>query len=295
MSLSAVSSGEESQIKNAFSSFRKIDASSYKNQYKNARLRYYETEPYKGMPAVVPFDLKNGWYAAMKQTLPVGANIQTYEASGRVSSFYLCNTGGNGLEEFQTIGDDICEMINTGTGMPYNAFHRLDEKEARNIINKAVEAIKQASNIPESQRKGYVSILGQRVQVGEPAVDVPQFECQDFMSPKECLLLFNLCDPVICPSSRCDFGGAYPVKDVVQTGVIGSIALCLPNFKEGIIVPVCLTGVQAGIDGFLSIKTSYRDCLNESLETGKMVGICDEIYSIYICDFFWKQALWQIL
>ncbi|OGJ16533.1 hypothetical protein A3K74_00290 [Candidatus Pacearchaeota archaeon RBG_13_33_26] len=291
VSLSAVSSGEESQIKNAFSSFRKIDASSYKNQYKNARLRYYETEPYKGMPAVVPFDLKNGWYAAMKQTLPVGANIQTYEASGRVSSFYLCNTGGNGLEEFQTIGDDICEMINTGTGMPYNAFHRLDEKEARNIINKAVEAIKQASNIPESQRKGYVSILGQRVQVGEPAVDVPQFECQDFMSPKECLLLFNLCDPVICPSSRCDFGGAYPVKDVVQTGVIGSIALCLPNFKEGIIVPVCLTGVQAGIDGFLSIKTSYRDCLNESLETGKMVGICDEIYSIYICDFFWKQAL----
>ncbi len=270
--------------------FQRYDSSSYNNQYKNAELKYYETEPYKGLPAIVPFDLNKGWYAAIKQTLPTGSNIASYEASGRVSSFYLCNVGANGLEE-NIGGDDICEMINTGTGQPYDQFAGLSESEAKSIVDKAVQAIEQASRISETQRKGYVSILGQRIKVGEPAADIPDFQCQDFMSPKECLILFNLCDPVICPSSRCNLGGAYPVRDVVQSGVVGSVALCLPNAKEGIVVPVCLTGIKAGIDGFLSVKQSYRDCLQESLDTGKMVGICDEIYSIYMCDFFWKQAL----
>ncbi len=270
--------------------FQRFDSSSYNHQYKNAELSYYETEPYKGMPAIVPFDLNKGWYAAVRQALSAGSNIASYEASGRVSSFYVCNVGENGLEE-NIGGDDVCQLINTGTGQAYNQFPGLSESEAKSIINKAVQAVEQASKISESQRKGTVSVLGQRIKVGEPAVDIPDFECQDFMSPKDCLLLFNVCDPVTCPSSRCDLGGAYPVKDVVQSGVVGSIALCLPNAKEGIILPVCLTGIKAGIDGFLSVKQSYRDCLQESLDTGKMVGICDEIYSIYICDFFWKQAL----
>jgi hypothetical protein len=111
------------------------------------------------------------------------------------------------------------------------------------------------------------------------------------MSPKDCHLLFNLCDPVVCPSDRCDFGGAYPVQDVVQSGIVGSLALCLPNFKEGIYIPVCLTGVKAGIDGFLSVMQAYSDCLNENLETGRTVGMCDKIHSVYLCEFFWKQSL----
>jgi len=271
--------------------FQRYDASSYQNQYKNAQLRYYETEPYKGLPAMVPFDLKNGWYAATKQTLPTGGNIQPFDASARPNSFYLCNVGENGLEEFQTIGDDTCEMINLGTGMPYSQFPGLDEREAKTLIDKGVQAITQASRLYRAGLSGKVNILGEVVEVGSPAADIPQFQCQDFMSPKECLLLFNLCDPVICPSSRCDLGGAYPVKDVVQSGVIGSLVLCLPNMQEGIIFPVCLTGVKAGLDGFLSILNSYKDCLQESLDTGKVVGICDEIYSIYVCDFFWRQAL----
>ena len=52
------------------------------------------------------------------------------------------------------------------------------------------------------------------------------------MSPSDCHLMFNVCDPVICPSSRCDFGGTYPVADVVQTGIVGSALLCLPNIKD---------------------------------------------------------------
>ena len=128
------------------------------------------------------------------------------------------------------------------------------------------------------------------MKVGSPAVEMPEIKCQDFMSPKECQLMFNVCDPVICPSSRCDFGRAYPVKDVVQSGIIGSIALCLPNIREGIFIPVCLTGIQAGIDNLISVEKSYRDCLQKSLDTGQLTGICDEIHSLYICDFFWRQA-----
>ncbi len=280
--------------------FKKYDASSYKNNFKSSYgettyvVRYYETEPYKGLPAVVPFDLNNGWYAATKQTLPIGGNIQAYDASGAVNSFWLCNVGANGIEEFKTTGDDMCEMINKGTGQPYNQFAGLSEDEAKKRINAGEKAIEQASKQYGSGVTGVKIDVGYGVlnlNVGSPAVDIPDMQCQDFMSPKDCQLLFNVCDPVICPSSRCDFGGAYPVKDVIQSGIIGSIALCLPNIKEGIIIPVCLTGVQAGIDGLVSISTSYRDCLQESLETGKMVGVCDEIYSIYMCEFLWRQAL----
>jgi hypothetical protein len=292
--LKPVSLDEEGMIKSAFSGFRKYDRSSYENQYKNYEIRYYETEPYKGLPAVVPFDLNEGWYVATKPTLPIGGNIRAYDESGRVNSFWLCNVGRNGVEEFTSVGDDICEMINKGTGQPYNQFAGLTEDEAIKRIKAGERAIEQASKqyhagVPSVKiDAGYGNL---NIKVGSPAVDISDMQCQDFMSPKDCQLLFNVCDPVICPSSRCDFGGAYPVKDVIQSGIIGSIALCLPNVKEGIIIPVCLTGIQAGIDGLVSISTSYRDCLQESLETGKMIGVCDEIYSVYMCEFLWRQAL----
>lgn len=275
--------------------FKKYDRTTYENHYDNPELRYYETEPYDGLPAIVPFDLDGGWYAATKQTLSTSGGIAAYDESGRVTSYYLCNVGANGLEEFNSgIGDDICQMINTGTGQAYNQFAGLDESEATERIVAGIEAIEQASKQYNSGvtsvtiNVGYGSIT---LDVGSPAVDVPETQCQDFMSPKECQLLFNVCDPVICPSSRCDFGGTYPVQDVIQSGIIGSLVLCLPNVREGIYVPVCLTGVKAGIDGLLSVYTSYRDCLQESLDSGKMVGICDEIYSIYMCEFLWRQAL----
>jgi hypothetical protein len=114
--------------------------------------------------------------------------------------------------------------------------------------------------------------------------------CSDFMSPEDCRILFNVCDPVMCPSSRCDLGGKFRVDNVVQTGIIGSLTLCLPNMKEGILIPICLSGVHAGIEGYLSILNSTRECLKESLETGRNIGICDEIKSVYLCEFFWRQA-----
>ena len=87
--------------------FKKYDAKSYSNTYVNPQVRYYETDPYRGFPSVVPFDTRNGWYAAVKSTTPLLGGLKAYDDSGRVSSFYLCNVGQNGREE-NIGGDDIC-------------------------------------------------------------------------------------------------------------------------------------------------------------------------------------------
>lgn len=273
--------------------FQKLDTSSYQNKYANPETRFYDTEPYKGMPAVVPFDINNGWYAATKPTLPILGNIKSFDESGKVTSYWLCNVGENKKEE-NTGGDDICEQINLGTGQAYNVFPGLDATEAQKRITAGAKAITLASQQYNSgsNKININAGFGNAVSaLGRAAANLPAIQCQDFMSPSECQVLFNVCDPFICPSSRCDFGGAYPVKDVIQSGIIGSIALCLPNFKEGILVPVCITGIKAGLDGFLSVEKSYRDCLQNSLDTGQVMGICDEIHSLYLCDFFWKQAI----
>ena len=270
--------------------FEKYNDASYKNEYKNAEVRYYETEPYKGYPAVVPFDLKEGWYVSVSQGLPVFGKTASYSESGRVESYYLCNVGGNGREENRK-GDDICRSVVSLQGDSSNQFPGISDKgKVSSLLIAASNAVEQAQDEHETGVR-YVTINHNRIEVGNPAVDVPGLKCQDFMSPKDCNILFNVCDPVICPSSRCDFGGKYPVQDVVQSGIIGSIALCLPNAREGIYVPVCLTGVQAGLDGLLSIFGSYKDCLQESLDTGQTVGVCDEVQSVYLCEYFYRQAI----
>ena len=274
--------------------FKKYDDTSYRNEYENPEVRYYETEPYKGDPALVPFDENNGWYVAVKQTLPVFGGIRSYDKSGVVKSFYLCNVGENGREE-NVAGDDICRSINAISGETYQQFPGISDKgKATTLIIEASKAVEQAQN---QYRAGVSTVIIDTAfgfysfDVGNPAVDVPEIKCQDFMSPKDCNTLFNVCDPVVCPSSRCNLGGNYHVQDVVQSGIIGSIALCLPNANEGIYVPVCLTGVHAGLDGLLSVLDSYQGCLQESLDTGQTIGICDEVRSIYMCEYFYRQAI----
>lgn len=296
------SSGQESDEKlNLY--FKYYDSGSYENPYENYAASFYETGEYKGLPAIVPFDIEHGWYAAVKSTLPVGGSVQAYDKSGRVSSFWLCNVGENGKEEFFSgIGDDKCQQMNLANGQTYSSFAGLDASKASQLVSCAVDAIESASNQRERIGAGLSKIKidtscakGFTADVKAPATSVPDIQCQDFMSPTDCNILFNVCDPVICPSSRCDFGGTFPVSDVVQSGVVGSLALCAPNFgnplEGGVAIPVCLSGLNAGIDSYLSVLDSYQQCLSTSLQTGQTVGVCDEIYSIYTCDFFWRQAV----
>lgn len=275
-----------------FNSFKKVSRADCSNTIENAKVQYYETEPYKGMPAVVPFDVNEGWYVATRQTLPAFGSIKAFESSGRPVSFWVCNVGKDHQIDFFVSGfdDDVCQQFNLETGAALNKFSCLSESETKQVVDRAYRALQDAAQQRTQGAKSFVRIEGKSLSVGSPAVNVPGTQCQDFMSPDDCKILFNVCDPVICPASRCDFGGLYPVSDVIQSGVVGSALLCLPNAKEGIAVPVCLTGIKAGIDGYLSILKSYQQCLQENLDSGKNLGICDEISSVYLCEFFWRQA-----
>jgi hypothetical protein len=255
-----------------------------------ATITYYESGNNKGLPAIIPFDLSNGWYTMVSNSggTFLDDTPQGYTQSGDVSYFKICNIGGNNIME-KGSGDDLCQSFSIHTMESVDKFipcPEMTSSQVSELYTKAREAIRQAS----SQRgQKTVSILDQIMDVGAPMSQVGGFECQDFMSPDDCKFMFNVCDPVICPASRCDLGGKMPVSDVIQSGIIGSIALCLPNFQEGILVPICLSGIHAGLDTLVSILKSEQQCLERSLETGEHVGICDEITSIYLCEFFWRQ------
>lgn len=255
-----------------------------------ASVSYYESGRNKGLPAIVPFDLKSGWYAFVPNSggTFLDDSPQGYTASADVKYFKICNIGANKLMQSGT-GDDLCQSFDVNSVSSVDKFlpcPKMNSNEVANLYNKARQAIRSAS---EQYGQKSINIFDQMMQVGQPMSQVGGFECQDFMSPDDCLLMFNVCDPVICPPTRCDFGEKFPVDDVIQTGVIGSLVLCLPNSKEGIYIPICLSGVHAGLDSYLSILKSERDCLQYSLDSGEMIGICDEITSIYKCEFFWRQ------
>jgi len=255
------------------------------NYYREPKVKYFTSGQFAGLPAVVPIDDQRGWYVAMKDS-----ELAPYTEAGQLRTFWVCNVGRNGLEEFDIDADDksTCFQINLDRGTPLDQSYCFSKEETTRMINRAQQAIQQAGKYDQGRSK--VSILGSTYDVARIASSAVGTQCQDFMSAKDCNIMFNLCDPVLCPSSRCDLGGAYRVDDVVQSGIVGSIALCLPNAKEGIYVPVCLTGVYAGLDAYTSVLKSHRDCLQESLNTGQYVGLCDEVRSIYMCEFFWRQA-----
>ncbi len=279
-------------IKNTYT-YERREALDYNNGFATGQsdVRYFESEPYKGMPSIVPFDFTRGFYAATKQTLPLLGNLKSFESNGRPSSFWVCNVMGNKKIDFydSDFGDDECVQFNVNTGQAFSNFPGLSEQETRNIVSRAIRALQDAADQYKTGVK-QVKIERQTLNVGNPAAIIPGTQCQDYMSPEDCKILFNVCDPVICPASRCDFGGKYRVADVFQTGIVGSALLCLPNFREGIIMPVCLTGIKAGIDGYLSLLKSHQQCLQENIDSGRYVGICDQITSVYMCEFFWKQA-----
>ena len=282
---------EATTVKEKFSRFETRDSKSYNNKFApgESTVRYFETEPYKGLPAVVPFDLNRGFYAATTQALPIFGGTKSYEDNGRPSSFFVCNVMKDSNIGFYSpnYGDDECVQFNIYTGQSFSSFPGLTEQETKTIVNNAIKALNEAS---QQYGKSSVRILGNQMNVGRAASLLPGSQCQDYMSPEDCKILFNVCDPVICPASRCNFGGEYYVSDVIQSGIVGSALLCLPNYKEGIVAPVCLTGIKAGIDGYLSILKSHQQCLQEAVDTGRYVGICDQISSVYLCEFFWRQA-----
>ncbi|MEK6919226.1 MAG: hypothetical protein AABW73_04270 [Nanoarchaeota archaeon] len=272
---------------NKISSFKSITESqaSCSNYYQNPTVKYFTSGQYSGLPAVVPIDTAKGWYVATKDS-----ELAPYTEAGQLRTFWICNVGKDGLEQFDYDTDDkhTCFQVNLDKGTPVDQSYCFNEAETRQIISRAQQAIGQAGKYDQGRTK--TNILGTNYNIEKVASSAPGTQCQDFMSPSDCNIMFNLCDPVICPASRCDLGGTYRVDDVIQSGIAGSIALCLPNAKEGIYVPICLSGIYAGLDAYTSVQKAHRDCLQNSLATGQYTGLCDEIRSVYMCEFFWRQA-----
>jgi hypothetical protein len=269
---------------------------SYK--YTNPTVRYYDSEPNKGMPAIVPVDLKEGWYVYVPQTQGgvLSSGVQGYQSSGAVQFYYLCSVGSNGREDMRG-GDDICQSFNINNYNNVDAFSGCDmsKTKVQSLAKTAEDAIRQAaSQYKNGVRKVNIQGVGSDINVeAGMSGDANLYQCQDFMSPEDCKIMYNVCDPVICPPSRCNFGGKMPVSNVIQSGIVGSLVLCSKNFVlfgGDVLVPVCLTGIHAGIEGYVSILKAQQTCLNEYAKTGKHVGICDEMTAVYKCEFFWRQV-----
>ncbi|MCX8193781.1 MAG: peptidoglycan DD-metalloendopeptidase family protein [Candidatus Pacearchaeota archaeon] len=264
-----------------------------KAPYRN-EIKFWEAGPYNGFVALMPIDINAGWYMATMSYSGLEGAMIAWKENADINTFWICNVGPDGIPNFDHTkgpeGDDCCTQVVLATGfVPEIAgcitpgCSELAVKKAKNCAAKAIR------DFAAGNRK-IVTECG-TFNLGKPPTAVPAMQCEDFMSPTDCRIMYNVCDPVMCPASRCDFGGRMPVENVVQSGIIGSIMLCLPNFEDGkgVLIPVCLTGIHAGIDGFTGILKSGRDCLQEQLKSGKTVGICDQIMSIYLCEFFWKQ------
>ncbi len=275
--------------------FYKVDSGSLKNPYKSSYgsskilLRYSGTHLNKNIPAVVPFDKKEGWYAG------ISSPTTSYDTSARLREFWLCNVGVNGIEEFQLddFGDDYCILIEMGKSNEGNPFSGVPN--IKSLVEQAALAINTAQRkYKDGIKEVYINANVENVEVGEPFVERQAGECTDTMSVEDCILLFNACDPVVCPSSRCDFGGNYKVQDVIQTGIVGGAFMCYPNAKwkgGDVYVPFCLSGINAGVENLITVQQAYANCLQKGITDGETVGICDEVHSIYLCEFFWKQAI----
>ncbi len=123
--------------------------------------------------------------------------------------------------------------------------------------------------------------------------DITPFNsCLYHMPANDCKLLYNVCDPVMCPSSRFDLGGKWRVDSVIETGIIGSLVLGWGQ-KEPFrnYFPVCLSGIHAGLDNIKTGFEAYEDCLQKAKVDGEYVGVCNEITSIYLCEMLWREAL----
>ncbi len=285
------------------------------NVLQNPEIRYWGSGPYSGLPAIIPLgqapDGSQGWYAATRpygDSLRAGiTNVESYTEAGEPTHFWIANVGPDGNIDYvdNPSGDDspcsryfpLTENYQPGQG----GLGPLTEEQTRLFVIQASRCLKEAASQSRNAKVGQPISLpscGITVPVGQAKATSPGIECEDVMSPERCNLLYNLCDPVLCPPSRCDFGGRFPTDNVVQTGIVGSLALCLPNAgvpgilggeKGGVAVPVCLTGVHAGLDNLVSVLKDVRRCLQENLETGRNVGICDQLKSVYLCEFFWKE------
>jgi N-acetylmuramoyl-L-alanine amidase len=262
-----------------------ISKCSYEMAREDYQIRFWDQGPYEGMIAYMPIQRNEGWYFATKAYSGTEGKLVSWKDTGQINEYWICNVGPNGKAEFNFYqgpeGDDgCCIEISKTTSMDIPDQYKAMANKVEKCISTAISSYQKKDNPIKA------GDCGTTLSLGKPPVLIPSTQCEDFMSPEECSLLFNLCDPVICPSSRCNMGGRFPVENVQQSGIIGSLVLCLGN--SDVAVPICVSGLYNGLDALNNmVFKQYRDCLQKQLDTGQTTGLCDYFNSVYFCQLVW--------
>jgi len=212
----------------------------------------------------------------------------TYSSSGKTDSIYVFKrkTPNSPLGASDDIGyaelDDAIKIAKN-SGNSYLQEKLAKSRSFINTFNKNKEKYK------TGEKKAFLHD-GLKYDV-DSHIDTVSTSCVEVYSPADCKLLFNACDPVICPPTRCNFGGNWQVSNVVETGLIGSVVLCFPNWGNPTLMPICITGIHAGLENIKSILQAYVECLKAKKIHGASIGICDKMRSFKVCEMLWREAI----
>ena len=265
-----------------------ITKCTYEMAREDYTIKFWDKGAYQGMVAYMPIQRDEGWYFATKADTGLEGQLVSYKDTGKLNEYWICNVGPNGKAEFNFYSgpegdDDCCIEISKTTNMEIPDMYKALADRAEKCIPAATSSYNKKEN-PINTGGG----CG-KPSLGKPPVAIPSTQCEDFMSPDECSLMFNLCDPVICPSSRCDLGGRFPVDNVIQSGIIGSLVLCSQNAGE-VAVPICISGLYNGLDAFNNmVFKQYKSCLEKQVSSGQTTGLCDYWHSVYFCQLLWNN------
>ncbi|MBT4417218.1 hypothetical protein HOC80_03890 [archaeon] len=230
----------------------------------DATIEIWGTGEFSGMPYCLPHEDGNF------------VKIEEYSKTNEASRFSVWNVGADGK---LCTTDDVQvhheTEISLSTTM-YNEYVSHIHQFVRTEFNENTRVTIDNHDFPVSSGKS------SGVQTGSVA------GCYEVMNPSDCKLLFTVCDPVMCPPSRFNLGGRWYVDDVVQSGFVGSVVL--PQ-GSGDPVPICLTGVLASLKFWESQVDGMVQCLETAKFDGEYVGICDSIYSLYMCELFTREIV----
>ncbi len=226
--------------------------------------------------------------------------VEIKSQNGRPVEYKVFNVGSNGLIDPNS-KDGVDQLL-------YSDVQLRNRPENLKLLQCVERAYSAASGTGKYRQGDRVKISATEeyaasFQAAELKKRLSNPKCSDVMDPRDCKILYNICDPVMCPVSRFNLGGRWQLPagtSVAQTGIIGSIILGLPNWQfypgnegkgENIIPPVCMTGVLAGLKGLRGVLQGYEQCLVAAKVNGESIGICDRIRSIYACEILWREAL----
>ncbi|MEM4245266.1 MAG: hypothetical protein QXR60_03630, partial [Candidatus Nanoarchaeia archaeon] len=270
-----------------------------------------DSTPFAGYSAFTHREAVMGDVAGLRQTYDPGATYECYEDNTpyciplsrgnfvKVLEFYkdgspktmnIWNVGADGRlctsDDVPAVGDSkYGNCAHTSSLMTNKDCSRiLAEVQAK--VNAAARYCKSKSNMKSDDGHTFKHSITAAAQESYSKAG----HCEDAMEIEDCKLMFAVCDPVMCPPSRFNLAGNWQVSDVTRTGIIGSIVLGLHNFPTDP-VPVCLTGVSAGLKNIRSIFEAYKECLITMKVEGRSVGICDKIRSVYLCQILWQEAI----